>query len=408
MAEKTEKDTGVPRILSLDVYRGLVMFLMLAEALEFCGVAEARPSEAIWRFLCHHQSHVEWRGCTLHDLIQPSFSFLVGAALPFSIAARRRRGDSLAWSWLHSLFRAGILIFLGIFLRSMGHPQTNFTFEDTLTQIGLGYGFLFGIGLLSRRAQWIAFASILLGYWLLFALYPLPPKEFSYPSVGVPADWPHLLTGFAAHWNKNSNLAWAFDTWFLNLFPRTEPFAFNGGGYSTLSFIPTLGTMVLGLLAGGVIKNDGVQPRSQRLNWMITAGLAGIILGTILDLTGICPSVKRIWTPAFTLFSGGWCCLILGGLHALADTDRHVSLQQGNIRWWLFPWVVIGRNSIAIYVMSWTMERFISQQLLTHLGSLPFNILGPAFHEMLLGSATIVVMWLILYWMYQRRIFLRV
>ena len=63
--------------------------------------------------------------------------------------------------------------------------------------------------------------------------------------MGVPADWPHHLTGFAAHWNKNSNLAWAFDTWFLNLFPREQPFLYNGGAWSTLSFIPTLATMIL-------------------------------------------------------------------------------------------------------------------------------------------------------------------
>ncbi len=68
--------------------------------------------------------------------------------------------------------------------------------------------------------------------------------------------WPHLMTGFAAHWNKNSNLAWAFDTWFLNLFPREKPFMYNGGGYATLSFIPTLGTMILGLIAGGVLRSE--------------------------------------------------------------------------------------------------------------------------------------------------------
>ena len=76
-----------------------------------------------------------------------------------------------------------------------------------------------------------------------------PPADFDLTWVGVPKDWPHLLTGFAAHWNKNTNFAAWFDQWFLNLFPREKPFVFNGGGYLTLSFIPTLGTMILGLLA---------------------------------------------------------------------------------------------------------------------------------------------------------------
>ena len=73
-------------------------------------------------------------------------------------------------------------------------------------------------------------------------------------AVGVPADWPHHSTGFAAHWNKNSNLAWAFDLWFLNLSRGRSRSSHNGGGYATLSFIPTLGTMILGLIAGGWLR----------------------------------------------------------------------------------------------------------------------------------------------------------
>ena len=157
---------------------------------------------------------------------------------------------------LHAFWRALVLVLLGVFLRSVGQSQTNWTFEDTLTQIGLGYGILFLLGFRPVRDQWIALAVLLFGYWAAFALYPLPPPDFDYAKVGVPRDWPHLLTGFAAHWNKNSNLAWAFDTWFLNLFPRQHPFAFNDGGYVTLSFIPTLATMILGLIAGRVVRSD--------------------------------------------------------------------------------------------------------------------------------------------------------
>jgi hypothetical protein len=87
---------------------------------------------------------------------------------------------------------------------------------------------------------------VMVGYWLAFVLYPLPGPGFDYAAVGVPADWTqHLPAASRRHFNKNSNLAWAFDTWFLNLFPRVAPFTHNGGGYSTLSFIPTLGTMIL-------------------------------------------------------------------------------------------------------------------------------------------------------------------
>src|SRR6187200_2748315 len=142
------------RLTSLDAYRGFVMFLMMAEVLHLCRVAAAMPGSGFWNFLAHHQSHVEWIGCSLHDLIQPSFSFMVGVALPFSLASRISHGQSRGKLFAHALGRSLILILLGVFLRSIGRPQAYWTFEDTLTQIGLGYPFLFLLGLRSMRAQW--------------------------------------------------------------------------------------------------------------------------------------------------------------------------------------------------------------------------------------------------------------
>ena len=91
-------------------------------------VAKGLPDSSVWRFLALHQTHVEWRGCSLHDMIQPSFSFLVGAALPFSMASRLRRGETFRQSLGHAAWRAFALIALGIWLRSIGKKQTNFTF----------------------------------------------------------------------------------------------------------------------------------------------------------------------------------------------------------------------------------------------------------------------------------------
>ena len=84
-------DNRAERLVSLDAYRGFVMLLMMAEVLRLSAVARAMPASGFWDFLGYHQSHVEWVGCSLHDLIQPSFSFIVGVALPFSIAAARSR-----------------------------------------------------------------------------------------------------------------------------------------------------------------------------------------------------------------------------------------------------------------------------------------------------------------------------
>ncbi|MEI6393109.1 MAG: DUF5009 domain-containing protein [Verrucomicrobiota bacterium] len=387
-----------PRLTSMDTYRGLVMFLMMAEVLSLSRVARAMPENPFWRFLAHHQSHVAWIGCSLHDLIQPSFSFLVGVALPFSLASRTARGQSRTRMTLHAAWRALVLILLGVFLRSIGRHQTTWTFEDTLSQIGLGYVALFLLGFRPVREQWAALGLILAGYWAAFALYPLPGVGFDYGKVGESNTWSHLMTGFAAHWNKNSNAAWAFDTWFLNLFPREKPFAFNGGGYATLSFIPTLGTMILGLIAGGVLRSQ--RAPWAKVKWLAAAGLIGLAAGAALGWLGICPVVKRIWTPSWVLYSGGWCFLLLAGFYLLIDL-------WGRQRW-AFPLVVIGMNSIAAYCMAHLFDGFIGSSLEIHLGANAFNLFGAAYGRLVHGGLVLLVMWLLLYWMYRRKIFLRI
>src|SRR5438309_8880400 len=112
------------------------MLLMMGEVLRLARVAQLHPGSRFWSLLAYHQTHVEWAGCSLHDTIQPGFSFLVGVALPYSIAARMARGATFRVLFLHALWRSLLLILLGFFLRSMHSTQTYFTFEDTLTQIG--------------------------------------------------------------------------------------------------------------------------------------------------------------------------------------------------------------------------------------------------------------------------------
>ena len=167
------------RLGSIDAYRGLVMFLMMAEVLELRQLARAFPESAFWKFLAWHQTHVDWAGCSLHDTIQPGFSFLVGVALPYSIASRLAKGKTFGPLFGHALWRAFALVALGIFLRSMSSKQTYFTLEDTLTQIGLGYPLLFLLGFCRPRWQWTALAAILTGYWLAWAVYPLPGANFA-------------------------------------------------------------------------------------------------------------------------------------------------------------------------------------------------------------------------------------
>ena len=387
------------RIASVDAYRGFVMLLMMGEVLRFGRVSRAIPGNVFWAFLTKHQSHVEWIGCSLHDMIQPSFSFLVGVALPFSLARRTEEGQPQWRRTLHAFWRALILVLLGVFLRSTGSDRTNWTFEDTLTQIGLGYGFLYLLALRSRRVQWAALAVVLVGYWLAFALYPVPGPGFDWAKAGVSPTDPEVLGGtFAAHWGKNTNLAWAFDTWFLNLFSRKQPFTHNGGGYATLSFIPTLATMVLGLLAGGVLRQDW--PPARKVRWFAVAGVASLAAGWLLGALGVCPVVKRIWTPSWVLFSGGWCFLLLGGFYSVID-------WQGWRRW-AFPLVVVGMNSIAAYLIAHLWDGFIDAALPRHFGRAWYTFAGRPYEPLIHGAAVLLVEWLILYWMYRRKMFLRV
>ncbi len=188
------KAEGISRLVSLDAFRGLVMILMLAERMRLPEVARSFPQSAIWAFIAYNTEHVEWQGCSLHDLIQPAFSFLVGAALPFSIASRKAKGQTFGQMVGHAVRRALILIFLGIFLRSLRSPQTYLTFEDTLTQIGLGYVFLFMLGFTRVRTQVLTLVVILISFGLHSCSIQFPGRLFDYARVGVPSDWPHLYT----------------------------------------------------------------------------------------------------------------------------------------------------------------------------------------------------------------------
>jgi predicted acyltransferase len=218
----------------------------------------------------------------------------------------------------HAVWRSLVLVFLGVFLRSVGRDRTNFTFEDTLSQIGLGYTFLFLLALRPARDQWIAFVLLVVGYW--------------------------------------------------------------------------------GLFAGGVLRREW--PAGKKFLWFVVAGVLTLALGWGAGELGICPVVKRIWTPSWVLFSGGICFLFLAAFYAIID----------GIGWggWSFPLRVIGMNSIAAYVLSHLIDGFIKDSFRTHLGRDAFAFLGQEYAPFVQGAAVLLVLWLILFWMYRRKLFLKI
>lgn len=395
------------RLVSLDAYRGFVMLAMASGGLQLADVASRFPENSFTRFIEYHGSHVEWAGCAAWDLIQPSFMFMVGVALPYSYASREGRGQTRLRGWLHVLWRSLALVLLGIFLRSDGRAMTNFTFEDVLTQIGLGYPFLYllaGEGWRKQVIAGLALVGILAGYWALFAYWTLPGPEFDWRKVGVDPETFPLYDGFFAHWNKNANPAAYFDQKFLNWFPRPgdKEFVYNGGGYQTLSFIPSLATMIAGLLTGNMLRTP--LNKWWKLAIMVGAGLAALGLGWYAGET-ICPVVKRIWTPSWAVFAAGWTLLLLSLFYTLIDLTGW--------KRWSFPLVVVGMNSIATYVMKETdIPQWILRTIRTHLAAIttwhPFDVENNRYAPLLAALAVIVVIWLVDYWMYRKKIFIRV
>jgi predicted acyltransferase len=496
-AEKPAKGAARPlpeRLMSLDAYRGFTMLLMVSGGWGITSLVRKNPEmltqfderwygkpwKMFWNTAAWQLDHVAWTGCVAWDLIQPAFMFMVGVAMPFSYAKREARGDSWGLQFTHALIRSLILIGLGIFLRSPDHnlpPEqqiTYFTFEDVLTQIGLGYIFVFVLLRAPFVAQLVAVLVILGGYWFAFYRYPLPPPEgnavtrYMSERGAKPAVWNQFTdaglkpTGVAPHWNKHTNAAAAADRVFLNLFPRGgqpwegKKFWVNGGGYQTLNFIPSIATMLFGVMAGQLLRGPWTQRR--KLATLMAAGLVCIVVAMAIDTTiwpfhfdrlnySLCPIIKRIWTPSWAVFSAGWALWFLGFFYWVVDMRGHRRLA--------FPLAIIGMNSILVYCLEHLTSGWLSKMLFINLqafdrglqglivklsgrlpsvGNLSFVrwlghssvtdfLYGPMerarigvaaggsqsiytgiWHE----CALLLLIWLICLWLYRRRIFIRI
>ncbi len=402
MSEYVPSDNVSPpepqaRLASLDAYRGFIMLCMVSGGLGISRVAQTLTEDGtpskFWDFLAFQCSHVEWTGCAFWDLIQPSFMFMVGVAMPFSFAKRCAVGHTRLQRGTHVLYRALALTLLGVFLSSNWATETNWTFANVLCQIGLGYAFVYLILRREFREQAITVGVVLLVYWAFFAFWPLPAPGYDYAKVGIGENGDRLQ-GFFAHWDKNANPAHYFDLWFLNRFARSEPFTYNTGGYQTLNFVPSIATMLFGVMAGKLLRSQ--RPPMQKFKTLLVAGAAGLVLGWLLGQS-VCPIVKRIWTPTWAVFSTGWACLFLAAFFYVIDIKGH--------KRWAFPFVVVGMNSIAMYMMAQLIKGWVRKTLNTHLPSGTFGgAHGPLFEALLV----LLVLWLITFWLYRRKIFLKI
>ncbi|MEZ5431515.1 MAG: DUF5009 domain-containing protein [Verrucomicrobiales bacterium] len=320
------------RLVSLDAFRGLVMMFMASAGLGLANLAKSHPNSPFWQSLAFHTSHVPWVGGGVWDMIQPAFMFMVGVALPFSLARRQREGQGFGRLLAHAAWRSLLLIALGVFLASHWSPHTVFHFTNVLAQIGLGYvgAFLF----VGRPLVWqlCGFATLLLAAWAAFVLHPLPPGNLDWSQYGVKPEETGdvLLPGLFAHWNKGWNLAASFDRWFLNLFPSETTFVFNSGGYQTLNFVPSIATMLLGVMAGELLLSDRT-PSAKLLRLFPRRGRLRLVWGCSRDGMPVLSS-KRLWTPSWVLYSGGIVLWLLAAFHALLISGFAIA---GPFRsWW--------------------------------------------------------------------------
>jgi predicted acyltransferase len=401
------------RLVSLDAYRGFIMLVLASAGLGIPRVAE-RFESGFWPAAASQLQHSAWVGCTPWDLIQPAFMFMVGVAIPYSYAKRQQQGHSFGLLLRHALTRGLVLVLLGVFLASAGARRTDFVFTNVLAQIGLGYVF---VVLLRGRGVWLqaaAVLAILAGYWYLFYQYPSPQPgpDFDYAAYGLPPDWP-LLSGVPGHWNKHANFAARFDLWFLNLFPREKPYALKpgDGGYPTLNFIPSMATMILGLMAGELLRS--ARSAKTKLVLLVLTGVV-LMVGALIAGGTVCPIVKRIWTPSWALLSGAYVVWMLAAFYALVDLAGY--------RRWAFPLAVVGMNSIVIYLMGQLMKGWTWSMLKIHLGPLltwgPIDrairaIFGPAgfnpiYVPIVQSASVLLVFWLICWWLYRQKIFVRI
>lgn len=432
------KDPKADRLASIDAYRGFVMLAMASGGLGLGSVLASNPelapegtvAGALFRGLVFQLSHVPWEGCAFWDLIQPSFMFLVGTSLAFSVARRERQGQEFLGRLGHALWRSLVLVVLGVFLISNGQPMTNFSFVNVLTQIGLGYPLLFLLADLGWRAQAAAFAVVLALSFGLFALNP--PAEAANNEIleyqefrkAKPDTGPY--TGRYASWNKHVNIAAAADRVILNAFPRPEKsapvfrdrqFWINDGGYQTLNFLPSLATMILGLIAGGWLRTEW--GNASKCVALIGGGFLFLILGiacdpsilpigALADVQAICPIVKRIWTPSWVLFSGGWALLALGLFHLVTEAWER--------RGWAWPLLVVGRNSIAIYVMAQLLGSWVDATLRTHLAAfdaatgmaLAAALTGGAFWPLWRSLLRLAFYWVACWYLDAKRIYIKI
>lgn len=368
------------RLYSLDIFRGATIAAM---------ILVNNPGND---FAYAPLNHAKWNGWTPTDLIFPFFLFIVGVSLVMSFRARMERGESKRNLLLHSLRRSALIFLIGLFLNGFPYFHlASWRVAGVLQRIALAYLAAAVITLYSgTRGIVLWMAGLLIGYWLAMRFIPVP--GIGMPGTDMPINDP------------DGNLGWYIDKLYLPgaMYEKTRD------PEGILSTFPAIATALLGVLTGEWLKSPKA-PAKKTLG-MFLFGLAGIVAGQLWNLWF--PINKKLWTSSFVLFTAGCALLALSACFWLCD----VKLRRG---WWTKPFLVYGTNAIAAYALadltasllynlhvqsgrrSLTLQDFLYRTVFGGVGSKPFS-------SLLYSITFVVVCWLPIYWMYRRRIFLKI
>ena len=361
------------RLYSLDALRGFDMLWImgLGELIERIAKTKNTP---FWNTISYHFSHPYWNGFAFWDLIFPLFMFLVGVSSVYSLDKGLEKGKTRSQLVFKIAKRGLILILLGIIYNNglELRPVSDIRFPSVLGKIGATYVFASIIYLYAgKRMQWVWFWSFLIGYWLLLKF------------TSAPGYLPGDLT-------EPGNFMSYIDRSIL-------PGRLSRGIHDTVGLvctIPGISTVLAGIFAGKFLKSNPFPPLI-KVKWLTFAGFISIILGLIWNLDF--PFNKNLWSSSFVLFAGGINLLLLSLFYYIIDIRGY--------KRWAFFFKVIGMNAIFIYIsflfIDWS---YTTESLFKWVGQLA----GPLYGEYVLGLLNVALRWLLLYFLYKQKVFLRI
>jgi predicted acyltransferase len=358
------KPATTDRLLSLDAYRGFTMLAMVSAGLRMQHLRD----DARWGWLADQLEHRKWEGCTAWDLIQPSFLFIIGVAMPYSYARRQERGDTWSVQFRHALQRCMLLAAIGIFLDCYSERTIYVQFIRVLQQIALAYPLVFLVLHRGALVQALTALTILIVHPLAYVLFH--------------------------RWSGLEGDPWAIQYNFGRYLDSMLHLPLSGGGYVTFNAFSSAATILFGVLCGEML-------RARWSPWMkllvlLVAGAAGLGIGW--QLTEWVPMIKRLWTSSFAVFAAGWTCFMMAGFYFVFDL---LKFQR-----WAFPFIVVGMNSIASYVFSGIGSSVVQRGLSPFLE--PLVTPTSAAFPIVMAMLVVVVNGLFCYWLYRRRIFFKV